>query len=995
MAPRYLAFRLLCVALGVAASDAVAFGAAASDVPAATKQYEVTYTTGSHIAAGSEAPMYVQLNGQYGSTPFLKLGSRFERDTTKTVALYVMETLGPLMGISVKADATPPFDSWNAVNFIDIRAPDGEVAQFKTDFTVSGKPEVKYTDYGIFESFSEIYAHRENFAQQSKTAAKYTVGWQTGTLEGAGSMSRHFVQLIGTRATSRYYSLCPAHTNGRECFVEGAAQLADLHVSEQIGELQRIELVAGGEDGWNVIDYVQVRTPSQQKIQFKADFWLDSADHRAKPLAYGIYPYTKSRQMRAVNAEEPGVLANEEQCPRWIGTLSVGNPAWGEADGKGKDATVCCPRSCGICGGTGCEDRPGGADACCHNSIRESRNMCTIHASPCVVYDRGYKYKVEFTTGSMPHAGTNGRVWVQLNGQRGSTNFEVIQHSGLSRAAKTFIITVNTQYNIGTLTGVTLSSSSDDGWYVAGDINVYDAKYKYSVKADWWLDMQPNNNKESYGGRPHSATKAFRGLIRTSYAAVVSTHGPAFGARKSFGGAGSGHQHTGNTPTVHDGTPAAHGAVASAVAPVASQIVMATESKGQRWCQNGKIRVMEGWKGPGDGHNACNSCSCEVNVAGDAKFSCSTNKSCGVWWRNEFVMGAVVCPADHLSCSYGKGVSDEGTSSGRHRLRVRHTHKGMSLYKQHRCGFDVLAPSKPCTCICFDPIAQSAANRIVGRPETLTMSPGNDVSCKWITFPRPFRPTVSHHAGNVVVSATNADGEVVTSWVQATHEDKFEACVETAADKVDVGYFGFDSRKEEEQLHMGITSFGTHVTQGKTYCKTVMLSKSFTRTPFVSGSIDMFSGEFHDQKEGLPVYHWLQDVYNDRFDVCVLATTELAKDEEMRFTYVAAAVEAPSLTYATPIYSEAGVIDSGVFEGQSCRTHNFARKYNKAPTVLVSGEAYFSAGSSNNDRPLSTYLKQVTGSTFTVCSAAVVSDGTRQVRMHWVAFGTDVKAVAF
>ena len=226
---------------------AAAAGATASGVPAATNLYEVTYTTGSHVAAGSEAPMYVQLNGQYGSTPFLKLNSHFERDATETVALYVTETLGPLMGISVKAGTAPPFDAWNAVNFIDIRAPDGEVAQFKTDFTVSGQPEVKYTDYGVFESFSEVYAQRMNYAQQSKAAAKYTVGWQTGTLEGAGSMSRHFVQLIGTRASSRYYSLCPAHTNTRECFVEGAAQLAHLHVSERIGELQRIELVAGGE----------------------------------------------------------------------------------------------------------------------------------------------------------------------------------------------------------------------------------------------------------------------------------------------------------------------------------------------------------------------------------------------------------------------------------------------------------------------------------------------------------------------------------------------------------------------------------------------------------------------------------------------------------------------------------------------------------------------------------------------------------------------------
>jgi len=37
--------------------------------------------------------------------------------------------------------------------------------------------------------------------------------------------------------------------------------------------------------------------------------------------------------------------------------------------------TVCCPKSCGVCGGYGCETRPGGAN-CCAYPIKASGNVC-------------------------------------------------------------------------------------------------------------------------------------------------------------------------------------------------------------------------------------------------------------------------------------------------------------------------------------------------------------------------------------------------------------------------------------------------------------------------------------------------------------------------------------------------------------------------------------------------------------------------------------------
>ena len=55
---------------------------------------------------------------------------------------------------------------------------------------------------------------------------------------------------------------------------------------------------------------------------------------------------------------------------------------------------VCCAASCGICGGTGCNDRPGGSESCCAGTIQAKNQSCDDHVAPCVV-DREYAPVVE------------------------------------------------------------------------------------------------------------------------------------------------------------------------------------------------------------------------------------------------------------------------------------------------------------------------------------------------------------------------------------------------------------------------------------------------------------------------------------------------------------------------------------------------------------------------------------------------------------------------
>lgn len=47
--------------------------------------------------------------------------------------------------------------------------------------------------------------------------------------------------------------------------------------------------------------------------------------------------------------------------------------------------TVCCPSSCGKCGGRGCSKRPGGGSACCYSKVKRARKSCSSNPPPCVL----------------------------------------------------------------------------------------------------------------------------------------------------------------------------------------------------------------------------------------------------------------------------------------------------------------------------------------------------------------------------------------------------------------------------------------------------------------------------------------------------------------------------------------------------------------------------------------------------------------------------------
>ena len=71
--------------------------------------------------------------------------------------------------------------------------------------------------------------------------------------------------------------------------------------------------------------------------------------------------------------------------------------------GTSYEDRICCAKSCGQCGGSGCSQRPGGAEVCCASSFLNVVNrVCGVRdqKAPCKLKDLGHegKHKDNLTT---------------------------------------------------------------------------------------------------------------------------------------------------------------------------------------------------------------------------------------------------------------------------------------------------------------------------------------------------------------------------------------------------------------------------------------------------------------------------------------------------------------------------------------------------------------------------------------------------------------------
>ena len=84
-------------------------------------------------------------------------------------------------------------------------------------------------------------------------------------------------------------------------------------------------------------------------------------------------------------------------CPRILDENVDVCEKYDGIDLKLEGQIVCCAKSCGTCGGDGCETRPGGRENCCKFEIQfnsdNGANTCgTFNKAPCFILGT-FKYK--------------------------------------------------------------------------------------------------------------------------------------------------------------------------------------------------------------------------------------------------------------------------------------------------------------------------------------------------------------------------------------------------------------------------------------------------------------------------------------------------------------------------------------------------------------------------------------------------------------------------
>jgi hypothetical protein len=240
----------------------------------APRTYMVTYTTGNMPDSGSTSKVYIAFEGTNGVSRHYLLGDNFV-EGKGMVPIMVHEDIGLLFRIELKTDGV---DSWNAVNYIEVRTPTDVIVQFLSDFVLDAKVHAVPTEYGHYPYASRIW--RRAVVPEVKTLSgtkSYALQVGTGLSAKASSTSAMFVQLHGSLGTSRFYLI-------GESFHSGSETSTTIKVDEEVGLLNAITVAAGGTDDWNPTGNMQIKTQSQQKIIFPMGFWLDQLPHAA-PVA--------------------------------------------------------------------------------------------------------------------------------------------------------------------------------------------------------------------------------------------------------------------------------------------------------------------------------------------------------------------------------------------------------------------------------------------------------------------------------------------------------------------------------------------------------------------------------------------------------------------------------------------------------------------------------------------------------------------------------------
>jgi hypothetical protein len=132
----------------------------------------------------------------------------------------------------------------------------------------------------------------------------FQIEYRTGSFPDSGSNSEMKIKLVGSQGASKAYTLGSR-------FVKGEKQVKKLGVFEDIGLLYQIEIVAHGKDAWNPVDFINVQTPDEQVVQFRADYYVTS-DGKDTKIRHRTYPTKRSFKEDAIVAQEAKAYSSSE-----------------------------------------------------------------------------------------------------------------------------------------------------------------------------------------------------------------------------------------------------------------------------------------------------------------------------------------------------------------------------------------------------------------------------------------------------------------------------------------------------------------------------------------------------------------------------------------------------------------------------------------------------------------------------------------------------------
>ena len=143
-----------------------------------------------------------------------------------------------------------------------------------------------------------------------------------------------------------------------------------------------------------------------------APYWTDLDLSAGAIYTYTIDPTDSSSDAGTGQAGgDPAAGASATSCQHGIPAGAWTGSA-GSTIGEGNTVhQACCASSCGTCGGTGCDLRPGGADYCCTQHVTMNAPSCeeTGGAGPCNIVEHAFVIQWELETLSNA-PGYNGRA---------------------------------------------------------------------------------------------------------------------------------------------------------------------------------------------------------------------------------------------------------------------------------------------------------------------------------------------------------------------------------------------------------------------------------------------------------------------------------------------------------------------------------------------------------------------------------------------------------